>query len=361
MGVTFQKRLSQIVTLLLCMAIVLSFLLPFPKRISSAEEEVICIWKDGSKTSESYVSALASFCGIEEDGILLRRGELEGKVALSEKAKSLVSALNGAPLADLLSLSGEGLSRFEHAAIFRAFEDTLFYDGDCFAWSGERLVRTELRNAKKVVLLSGKLPKGLLAQTGAEYLRLDEYAELTAAALTGSQVVAIKANAPYEAVENAVYRNTPTGTRLIAALPQTEALVIENCSFIDEGALSACTNLKSLTLPFVGNTKYCNSLSFRGEIAALFGTDEEGRYYVPSTLERVTVCGGKLVSYAFYGCASVKEVNVCGLPWQDIARTAFLGLRLSTLHCPRSDVQLTGAYESEYLPCGCTLFTQRLG
>lgn len=89
---------------------------------------------------------------------------------------------------------------------------------------------------------------------------------------------------------------------------------------IGEGAFSGCSSIESLSLPFTGGTRNGTSLGY------IFGTDEyEGSvktrqrlrytyigtdYYLPASLETVTVREGTIKGYAFNNCITIKSVVV---------------------------------------------------
>ncbi len=309
-------------------------------------------------TSESYASVFSAFEKTTATEIVVERNGKHGFVALSESAQKIVNALDEAPLADLLRLSCEGITNIERAAIYRTYGNRVYYDEEPFVWTGSRFERFEQDYAEEVVLLSGNFVEGFLKESGATRLILRKESKLDGKALDESSVNEIVAEPPYFTKDGALYLSTPSGNRLIAALPCVEELTLSDCAFYDDGALYPCERITSLTIPFAGNTMYEDAQNFQGEAAPMFGFTEQGHYRVPATLQRVTVLGGKLISYAFYGFHGLKEVVVCGVKKSAIARTAFTGLSLDLLHTPRKDVLLQGDYTQTPLPCGCALFTK---
>ena len=130
-----------------------------------------------------------------------------------------------------------------------------------------------------------------------------------------------------------------------------------DADFADVGALLACTDLEEVTVPFVGSSKTGAGSSFEGEFAYLFLNG--ARFEVPSSLKKITVTGGELIAFAFYGCSDVRYISACGLAAEDVSPQAFLGCSsLEQLHSPREDVLLSGEFTQERLPCGCMLFVR---
>ncbi len=345
--------------LLLCGSAFTLFL-PLPEQVATEKRGYTCVWEEGEPTEETYASVLSDYYGLTETEILLVRNGVTGRIALSDRAKATVAAFEQAELADLLSLDKEGLSPAERGAIYRAYGNVLYYDGDAFAWNGEEFARSSRKRMEKVVLLSDNLPKELLKECGAGTLAVRAEAKLTADRLLGSTVSALEAELPYVARESALYLQTAAGERLVAVLPAVTELTVEGCAFIDEGALTACRGLTSLSLPFVGNSGYPSAKEFVGELGVLFGKDEKGAYAVPDCLKKVSVSGGSIVSYAFYGCDGLEEINACGVSWWDISREAFTGLpSLKRLITPRYSVTLTGEFEKSKLDCGCTQYVRK--
>ncbi|MBP5193908.1 MAG: leucine-rich repeat domain-containing protein [Clostridia bacterium] len=89
---------------------------------------------------------------------------------------------------------------------------------------------------------------------------------------------------------------------------------------IGDGALSGCSNLEEIVLPFIGSK--CGAVNGGKNFGYIFGTVDytgsvvatqsynlsgSATYYVPSKLEKVTV-SSDLPAYAFYGVPTIKEV-----------------------------------------------------
>ena len=127
----------------------------------------------------------------------------------------------------------------------------------------------------------------------------------------------------------------------------------------EEGALSACRGLRSLTLPFVGNTVFVDAADYCGDLGVLFGLSDEREYDVPETLVSVKVLGGRLRGFAFSGCSSLTEIDACGIPAFAVSRQAFLGCgALQKIHTARADIVCPEGFVSERAACGCFVYSR---
>ncbi len=352
------RAASAIACAVVLAACVLLLFTPFPRGAAAEDESYLCEWSDGSVSEESYASAFSAYVESDGEGALLVRGALSGKILFGEAFRKGYAVLNGGELANILALGTDGLLRLECAALFCAFSDTLFYDGGYFEWDGNGFVRTQARKARELCLLSGGLARGVLLKTGAEKLILRKGARISAEDFIGSSVREAEAAFPYSFENGAAYFYEAGNKRLAAGLPHVETIAVSSdTDYADEGALSPCSRLREVTLPFCGNGREKNGETYFGEFGYVFGRDEAGRYAVPETLARVTVTGGFLVSRAFYLCPYVREVNACGVPAEHISPDAFAGMNgLEYLHCPCADLALDGDFVAETLSCGCTAF-----
>ena len=330
--------------------------LPPPAALDKKGERYLCTWDDGSATEEDYLSAYSALDGIAEDGeIELKRGTHVGKIRASEAFSACNAVLSEGSLLELLRLGTGDISRIERAALFREYGGAVYYSVDEFRYTGEKVVRAGADRADRVVLLSGALPAGYLAEMGAREVRIAAEGEFSADRLLGSRVEKFSAAAPYLAENDALYLEITGQKRLIAGLPAATALTLSACDYADEGALLPCTALETLTLPFAGNTARSTGKDFDGTFAWLF-SDKEG-FAVPKSLKRVKILGGELVSHCFYACPDLEEADACGLRAEDVARDAFADMvGWKTVHSPNRDIILTGEYTSHTAPCGCTVF-----
>lgn len=320
--------------------------LPPARTVGASGESYLCLWEDGSETTESYASAYSCLETAEENALYLVRDGVRGRVEAGAEYRRVYHVLCEGTLAQLLSLSLGEISALEQTALWRRFSHTVWYDGESFIWNGERIERGE-RRSEVVVLMTGALPKAYLKETGASTLVIRADASISASDFAGSAVQTVEAEAPYLFSGGALYLNTAGGTRLLAALPQlTELTVDENASFFDEGALTPCTQLCSLTVPFAGNAAGTNGSAYLPYLGCLFLNDE-GYYAVPETLKRVRVTGGVIASNSFYGCGSVEVIDVSAVPKENVARDAFLGCTsLRILYTRNDEVRLSGDFVS---------------
>ena len=100
---------------------------------------------------------------------------------------------------------------------------------------------------------------------------------------------------------------------------------------IEEGALFNCSSLENLTIPFVGNRENVSSTDlFQYPFGYLFGTNsytagiateqsyfydnlsspKSTIYYVPDSLNIVTVTGGSILQGAFYNCTGLIRISI---------------------------------------------------
>lgn len=315
-----KKRIGHIVYAGFAVAIaalcILSLFLPFPQDIGHTSDVYRCVWEDGSVSEEPYVSVYEATTGAGEEGVLLKRGDKSGVIAGGDLYFRIFSTLSGGTLAELLALQTEGITRPESLALWRTFSDCIWYSEGCFVWDGGKIKTEDRQTAQSVVLLSGEMKRGFLASSKAVSLAICEDAQVSAEEFIGSSVENLVAQSPYCVSGEALYLQTAGGKRLVAALPGIISLTVdEDTQFIDGGALAPCKQIKTLNISFAGNAKDHLSSSFSPYIGALFGEDEDGKFAVPSTLESVCVTGGRVFSHAFYGCTSVKEIDLRGVDY----------------------------------------------
>lgn len=343
----FKKRAFAALGFALCYAAcALLCLFPLLHTLSPAgEEEYTVKWSDGTVSTESYAAAFSSLAEAEAGCIVLEREGLRGEIAAGDGYAQSVSVLQTGNLPALLTAKFEGLSRLERASLWNTFGNAAYYSADLFAFDGGRVQRTSRRAFETLVLLDGGIPNDTLRTSGAAELVLRAEAKFEASALIGTNVATIEAEPPYRVGDGAVYLDTPAGRRLLAALPSRTSLTVGDCDFCDEGALTPCTSLVSLTLPFVGSA--ARGAESGGRLAWNFGGS------VPETLKRVKITGGALSEFAFSGCPMLEELDLCGLSAE--APSAFAGCaRLQRLHIAAA-LSLPGFARSE-LPCGCYLY-----
>ena len=332
----------------------LSPFLPFPRSASAASETYAVRWDNNDVTEESYAELYSHYFGITENTICVYRRGMYGMIPTTERFEFVYDTLRTGGLAQLLSLSGEGISRLERLALWREFQGCVFYSAGFFVWNGQKLVEEEGATGDRVVLLSGSISSSRLQKTGAKSLELRAEAEIDSKTLIGTEIESITACAPYSVSEGAVYLDTGTAVRLIAAVPAVRELSVSGNGYADKGALLAAQNLQSLTLPFAGNAPEYSHY-FKGELAELFSDGKN--YSVPASLKKVKITGGLLVSHAFYRCHGVEEIDLCGMNASRIDRDALIDCTgWKRVHAPTARVNLCGTFQTYLADCGCTVF-----
>lgn len=328
--------------------------LPLPKNISN-DETYKCVWADGSVTEESFSSAYESLAGMDGKSVILSRQGLTGKI--ESEASAVYLTLENGNFSELLECTAAG-TRIDGAALYRAFSNRVWYNGEYYVWTGDKIEKVSRAERSEIVFLEGSVTSRVLeaAKASTVYLRKD--ATVSTLSFAESNVERVFAEAPYSENGGAVYLETAGGKRLLAALSGVKELNLDkDLAFADKGALLSCQTITSLTVPFVGSAKSPYGAAYTGEFAYLFSTGNE--YRVPETLARVTVTGGQMIEFAFYACPNLKEINVCGVKPNEISKFAFSGLAsLEVLHTPRKDVTLTGNFTSCTAECGCTIYTR---
>lgn len=333
--------------------------LPYPKAVGLQEEKYSVAWSDGSVTEDSFSDAYACLSGITDTGdILLEKEEKFGTYVSKNGMKAAVATLKNAELAPMLAME-VSVDRLERAALFRAFGDTLWFDaGDWFCFDGERVALTSptaQTTASTVVYTGGTLLGSLLAATQAEKLIVGDLADFSYRTLLGT-AVHVEGKTRY-IVENGVILDTALSRTLVACEPLSTEVFVPDVVAAARGALLPAKELTFVDLPFVGSGPVAAGEKFNGQFAYLFTEGEA--YHVPSSLKKVRVRGGELISFAFYGCPDVEEIDACGVDPYDIERQAFSGLTsLKYLHTPRADVDLSelGKFVSHVADCGCTVY-----
>ena len=336
-----------------------ALLFPLPAAAPAAQERYSCAW-EGESTQESYASAYAALAGAGEEGVLLVRGSERGVIAPTQAYEELYFTLTQGSFAPLLAATAQGLTRIERAAVWRTFSPRLWYADEWFSWTGDAVARTarsEHVSAQTLTVFSGFPAARDLAALGVERLVLREAYPVSAEDFIGTRICALEIPAPYSVQDGAVLLATAGGVRIVCALPTVRTLALPDADYADEGALLACGGLEEVRVPFVGSALRAEGTAFTGRFSHLFSDGED--VYVPSSLRRVTIAGGTLAAFAFYGCPDVEYVDCCTVAAENISRTAFSGMAgLAELHCPRADLVLTGSFSRERLACGCTRYVR---
>ncbi len=354
-----RKWLLAVLALLLAAVYIALLFLPYPRAVEFPRDSYRVVWSDGSVTEENFASAASLLDGVGENGeILLRRDGLTGSCFDVENVKAAREILEGGELALMLSMDFS-LDRLGSAALYHVYGGTLYFDaGDWFAFTGERAELTQIRKAGRVFFTGGDLAASALLSTEASTLIVGDLAEFSYKTIDGTAVT-VEGRTRYLTVDGAIV-DAELGGSLAAGQPLATQISVPDVAASKLGALLPCKRLVSLDLPFLGSGPVAAGEKFRGELGYLF-TDGNA-YFVPDTLKRVRVRGGALISFAFYACASLEEIDACGVDPDAIERQAFAGLEnLRTLHTPQKDVVLTGEFVSHTAACGCTVYERKEG
>ena len=354
-----RKWVALLVAVLFGIGFAAVLFLPYPERIGTEKDSYAVLWSDGSVTEESYASACALLAGISEEGdILFSRGTLKGTYAGGEDLRAARAVLEEGTLLPMLTMDLP-LDRLERAALYDVYADMLYYDtDDWFAFNGEKVALCGIGKAETVFFTGGELRASVLSLTEAKTLIVGDDAELSYETLYGTSV-RVRGKTRY-IVENGAIVDSLLGGTLTAGEPLAADVFVPDVAVCAQGALLPCRGLVSLSLPFVGSGPVAAGEGFFGELGYLFSEGEA--YFVPQTLKRVEVRGGALVSFAFYHCPSLEEIDACGVDPSDIERQAFDGLgSLRYLHTPRADVTLENAakFTTYVAECGCTVYERR--
>lgn len=111
----------------------------------------------------------------------------------------------------------------------------------------------------------------------------------------------------------------------------TSVTIPDSVKSIGEGALSGCSSLENITVPFVGaKAGVTNSDTYQYPFGYIFGTDSysggvatkqdyyenntsstvSSTYYIPLSLKSVTVTAGNILYGAFYNCSGLTNITV---------------------------------------------------
>ncbi len=228
-------------------ACLFSLFLPLPKKISN-REFYDCVWADGSVTEENYSSAYKSLAGMDGESVILLREGLTGKI--ESEASTVFATLENGNFAQIIACRAEG-TRIDSAALYREFSDRVWYNGEYYVWTGNKIERVSRASRSEIVFLEGNVSPRVLKETDAIAVYLRKGAEVSITSFAESKVENVYTESPYAERGGAVYLDTAGGKRLLAALGGIRGLTLcEDLSFADEGALIACQALASLTVPF---------------------------------------------------------------------------------------------------------------
>lgn len=101
----------------------------------------------------------------------------------------------------------------------------------------------------------------------------------------------------------------------------TNIIIPDSVGSIGENVFSGCSNLKELTIPFIGSSPnqsqalestlfgyYFGNSDYEGAYEVKNSYSSQKKYYLPSTLTKVVVKGGKIFDRTFYDCSSIEEI-----------------------------------------------------
>lgn len=118
----------------------------------------------------------------------------------------------------------------------------------------------------------------------------------------------------------------------------TDVVVSDIVEYIGEGAFNGCSNITSISLPFIGQDGLSNTTNYTTMFGHIFGTlNYDGAYqvkqsisdgtskyfYLPEALEKVVINGKSVLNSAFSNCSKIKEIEFT-MPIESIPAGLFL-------------------------------------
>lgn len=159
----------------------------------------------------------------------------------------------------------------------------------------------------------------------------------------------------------------------------TSITIPDSVTTIGVGAFSGCSNLESITLPFVGGSRNPSNVNFQYPLGYIFGANSyEGgvgttqyfykaqdsyhnTYYIPEKLKDVTVTGGNIYYGAFYNCTILESITI-GDGITTISSGAFYGCsNLESLTIPFVGDSVKAPDDNNQYPFGYIFGTKYYG
>lgn len=151
-----------------------------------------------------------------------------------------------------------------------------------------------------------------------------------------------KENVEYEArwrvtseMQDFKFDSTPTTCTITGVKNSdvTELVIPKFVTSIAEGAFKGCGSLQSITLPFVGGSRKTTQDSYQYPFGYIFGTSSFSGasavyqryvenidshpikttitcYYIPDSLNSITITSGEILPYAFDNCSGLSEITI---------------------------------------------------